>query len=296
MPLCRFGSQYFNSERELCGNCSRCSACQVKAQRFCEECPKCQKACDIFAITEADQSSLSLSSPRIEFDLRFLRLKYANQGVPVEFTRLQQTVFKLSISNSAKETSVDFELELPASSISRADCKVPPDLRVRVRLARLERKIIKLSLKGLKYIVRSIESVSILSYFKLNFAFILIDFANKNKLFTYAFGLNPYKTAFTANLNLFVVSNNYLKCDALLSLALGLGDQTRAREYAAIRVHSGQHINEHLFEEIEPLDLMDLILCLLILLNRALFALATRFIRAVSLRLGLSSPKRLTQK
>ena len=200
------------------------------------------------------------------------------------------------ISYSAKETSVDFELDLSASSISRADCKVPPDLRVRVRLARPERKIIKLSLKGLKYITRSIESVSILSFFQSNLAFIFLDFINKNKLLTYAFGLNPHKTVLTTDLNLFMISKNYSGNDALLSLVLGLTDQARAREYAAIRVHSGHRINEHLFEEVEPLDLMDLILCLLILLSRGLFALATRFVRVVSLRLGLSSSKRLTQK
>ena len=295
MPACRFGSQYFNSETENCGHCSRCSACQVKAQRFCRECPECQKTCDISTFTNADRSSLTVSSPQIEFDLRYLQSKYASQQTRLEFIRVQKTVFKVSISRSSEETSLDLDLELSAPSISKADCKVPPGLRVSVRLARPEQTIMSLSLTSFNQIIRSIESVSILSYFKVNFAFIIIDFINKNKLFTYAFGLNPHKTAFTTDLNLFVISNNYLETDALLSLALGLTDQARAREYAAIRVHSGHRINEHLFEEVEPVDFVDLIVCLVLLLSSGLHGLAKWFTRVATLRLRLDSSKRLTQ-
>ena len=221
---------------------------------------------------------------------------YNSQAPTLQFIRLQKTVFRLALSESFKETSLDVELALSADSISRADCKVPPDLRIRARLVRPESTLINLSLSSFNHILCSIESVSIMSYFKVNFAFIIIDFINKNKLFTYAFGLNPHKTQFTTDLNVFVTSNNYLENDALLSSALGLTSQARAHEFAAIRAHSGHQINEHLFEEVELVDFVDLIVLLAMLLSRGLYALATWFIRKSALHLGPDSSKRLTQE
>lgn len=296
MRDCNYDLQYFDPKAQKCLFCSECSACQVKNQFFCSKCAKCQKTCDIFILKKADHSAVIVSSPQIEFDLKYLQKNHLKKNISLKFIRLQKTVFEIKLNDSSNVTSTDIELELSAMSISWADCKMPPFLLGQVRLERPKQKIMDLSFQNFKQILQLIESLSILAYFKFNLVFIFIDFINKNKLLTYIYGLNPHKTTFFTDFNLFIISNNYQQSDLFFSWVLGLSDDILSREYAAIRIHSGFRINEQFLEEVELLDFTDLVVYSLILLNSGLLVVVKWFARKFSLNPRMHSQKQMAQR